>query len=95
MPASAGVGVSVPKRPPLRWLQQRVDALEKDVDHLEQALLGDGIGAEEGGDSVGVGVKGMGGVIDVAGQVDASAGGDLAKEGLLYEIDGKQEAIRT
>ena len=64
-------------------------------DHLEQALLGDGIGAEEGGDSVGVGVKGMGGVIDVAGQVDASAGGDLAKEGLLYEIDGKQEAIRT
>ena len=64
-------------------------------DHLEQALLGDGIGAEEGGDSVGVGVKGMGGVIDVAGQVDAVAGDDLAKEGLLYEIHGKQEAIRT
>ena len=52
-------------------------------DHLEEALLGDGIGTEEGGDTVGVGVKGMAGVVDIAGKVDASAGGDLAEEGQL------------
>ena len=62
---------------------------------LDKTSLGDGVGAEDGGNTVGEGIEGVSGLVDAARKVDASAGGDLAKEGLLYEIDGKQEAIRT
>ena len=64
-------------------------------DDLEKAGLGDGAGSVDGRKTVGEGIEGVSGGVDAARKVDASAGGDLAKEGLLYEIDGKQEAIRT
>ena len=64
-------------------------------DDLEKALLGDGVGAVDGGKTVGEGIEGVSGLVDAARKVDAVAGDDLAKEGLLYEINGKREAIRT
>ena len=64
-------------------------------DDLEKAGLGDGAGSVDGRKTVGEGIEGIAGVVDVPRKVDAVAGDDLAKEGLLYEIHGKQEAIRT
>ena len=51
-------------------------------DDLEKALLGDGVGAEDGGDAIGEGVEGVTGVVDGAIEVDAVTGDDLAEEGL-------------
>ncbi|KAL7548381.1 hypothetical protein ACHAWF_014191, partial [Thalassiosira exigua] len=53
------------------------------ADDLALAVEGDGIGADEGGDSVGEGVEGVSGVVDVSGEVDSGAGHDLAEEGEL------------
>ena len=64
-------------------------------DDLEKAGLGDGAGSVDGRKTVGEGIEGVSGLVDAARKVDAVAGDDLAKEGLLYEIHGKQEAIRT
>jgi hypothetical protein len=52
-------------------------------DDLALALEGDGVGADEGGDVVGVGVEGVTGVVDVSRKVDSGAGHDLAQEGKL------------
>ena len=52
---------------------------------LGKASLGDGIGAEEGGNTVGEGVKGMTGVVDVSRKVNSVTGHDLAKEGKLAD----------
>ncbi len=52
---------------------------------LGKAGRGDGIRAEGGGNAVGVGGEGMSRVVDVAREVDAGAGHDLAKEGELAD----------
>ena len=52
---------------------------------LEKTGLGDGIGAEDGGKTVGEGVEGVTGVVDVTGKVDSVTGDDLAKEGKLTD----------
>ena len=54
-------------------------------ENLGKAGRGDGIRAEEGGNAVGVGGEGMSRVVDVAREVDAGAGHDLAKEGELAD----------
>jgi nucleotide-binding universal stress UspA family protein len=46
---------------------------------------GDGVRSDEGGDAIGEGVKGVAGVVDVAGKVESSAGGDLPEEGQLTD----------
>ena len=50
---------------------------------LNEALGGDGIRSEDGGKTVGVGVEGVSGVVDVTGEVDSGAGHDLSQEGEL------------
>jgi hypothetical protein len=50
---------------------------------LSLALERDGVGADEGGDAVGEGVKGVTGIVDVSRKVESSAGHDLAQEGEL------------
>ncbi len=52
-------------------------------DDLALALEGDGVGADEGGNAVGVGVEGITGVVDVSRKVDSGPGHDLAQEGEL------------
>lgn len=52
-------------------------------DDLSEAGLGDGVRAGDGGKTIGEGVEGVTGEVDVAGKVDASAGDDLAEEGKL------------
>ena len=54
-------------------------------DDLEKALLGDGVGALDGGEAVGEGVEAVTGVVDGAIKVDAVAGDDLAEEGKLTD----------
>jgi len=50
---------------------------------LALALKGDGVGADEGSDAIGVGVEGVSRVVNVSGKVDSGAGHDLAQEGEL------------
>ena len=52
-------------------------------DDLSKAGLGDGVRAGDGGKTIGEGVEGVTGEVDVAGKVDAGAGDDLAEEGKL------------
>ena len=52
-------------------------------DDLSEAGLGDGVRAGDGGKTIGEGVEGVTGEVDVAGKVDAGAGDDLAEEGKL------------
>ena len=52
---------------------------------LHAASCGDGIGSEDGGEAVGVGVEGMSGVVDISAEVDSGAGHDLAQEGELTD----------
>ena len=54
-------------------------------DDLEEALLGDGVGALDGGEAVGEGVEAVTGAVDGAIEVDAVAGDDLAEEGKLTD----------
>ena len=54
-------------------------------DNLEEALLGDGVGAVDGGKTVGEGIEGITGGVDAARKVDAVAGDDLAEEGKLTD----------
>eukprot|EP00566_Odontella_aurita_P036917 CAMPEP_0113574922 /NCGR_PEP_ID=MMETSP0015_2-20120614/27405_1 /TAXON_ID=2838 /ORGANISM="Odontella" /LENGTH=152 /DNA_ID=CAMNT_0000478091 /DNA_START=353 /DNA_END=808 /DNA_ORIENTATION=+ /assembly_acc=CAM_ASM_000160 len=54
-------------------------------DELEKTGLGDGVVTEDGGEAVGVRFKRVAGVVDVTGEVDAVAGGDLAEEGELTD----------
>ncbi|KAL7498620.1 hypothetical protein ACHAWT_007794, partial [Skeletonema menzelii] len=52
-------------------------------DDLALSLEGDGIRSDQGGNTVGEGVEGVSGVVNVSGEVDSGTGGDLAKEGKL------------
>mmetsp|Transcript_11608 Transcript_11608/g.24211 ORF Transcript_11608/g.24211 Transcript_11608/m.24211 type:complete len:205 (-) Transcript_11608:195-809(-) len=52
---------------------------------LDEARLGDGVGARDGSPAVGNGVEGGARVVDVSGKVDAVTGHDLAKEGKLRD----------
>eukprot|EP00562_Extubocellulus_spinifer_P035424 CAMPEP_0178700612 /NCGR_PEP_ID=MMETSP0699-20121125/11776_1 /TAXON_ID=265572 /ORGANISM="Extubocellulus spinifer, Strain CCMP396" /LENGTH=157 /DNA_ID=CAMNT_0020346977 /DNA_START=95 /DNA_END=565 /DNA_ORIENTATION=+ len=54
-------------------------------DHLEKSLLRDGVRSVDGGKTIGKGVEGVTGVVDVTGKVDAGTGDDLAKEGKLTD----------
>jgi hypothetical protein len=51
--------------------------------HLKKTLLGDGVGSEKRGNTVGVGIEGVAGVVNVAREMDAGTGGDLTQEGEL------------
>ncbi len=53
---------------------------EKD---LELSVHGDGVGAEKGGKTVGVGVEGIAGGVNVSGDVNSSTGNDVTQEGKL------------
>ena len=53
--------------------------------HLDKSGGGDGVGAEEGGNTVGEGVEGVSSVVDGAGKVDAGTGHNLAQEGKLSD----------
>ena len=61
------------------------EKLEKtnEEDDLSKARLGDGIGAGDGGKTIGEGAEGVASEVDVAGKVDAGAGDDVAEEGKL------------
>ena len=48
---------------------------------LDKSSSGDGVGSDDGGDTVGVRVEGVTRVVNVSGKVDSGAGDDLAKEG--------------
>ena len=52
---------------------------------LHESGGGDGVWSDEGGDAVGEGVEGVAGVVDVAGEVEAATGGNLAEEGQLTD----------
>ncbi len=52
-------------------------------DDLALALKGDGVGADGGGNTIGVGAKGITGIVDVSRKVESSASHDLAQEGKL------------
>jgi hypothetical protein len=52
-------------------------------DDLNKSGSGDGVGAEEGGNTVGEGVEGVSGVVDGSGKVDSGTGHDLSEEGKL------------
>ena len=52
---------------------------------LDKTSLGDGVGAEDGGNTVGEGIEGVSGLVDAARKVDAVAGDDLAEEGKLTD----------
>jgi hypothetical protein len=54
-------------------------------DDLNKAGGGDGVGAEEGGNTVGERVEGVSGIVDASGKVDSSAGHNLSKEGKLSD----------
>jgi hypothetical protein len=50
---------------------------------LNKSGSGDGVGAEEGGNTVGEGVEGVSSVVDGSGKVDSGTGHNLSKEGKL------------
>ena len=52
-------------------------------DDLDKSGGGDGVGADEGGDTVGERVEGVSRVVDVSAEVDSATGDDLSKEGKL------------
>eukprot|EP00563_Minutocellus_polymorphus_P018217 CAMPEP_0197733688 /NCGR_PEP_ID=MMETSP1434-20131217/44034_1 /TAXON_ID=265543 /ORGANISM="Minutocellus polymorphus, Strain CCMP3303" /LENGTH=224 /DNA_ID=CAMNT_0043321075 /DNA_START=819 /DNA_END=1490 /DNA_ORIENTATION=+ len=52
---------------------------------LDKTSLGDGVGAEDGGKTVGEGIEGVSGLVDRTVQVDSVAGDDLAEEGELAD----------
>ena len=52
---------------------------------LDKTSLGDGVRAEDGGETVGEGIEGVSGVVDGTAKVDAVAGDDLAEEGKLAD----------
>jgi len=52
-------------------------------DNLSESSAGDGVGSRDGGPSVGEGVEGVSGVVNVSGEVDSSAGDDVTQEGEL------------
>jgi len=65
--------------------------------HLGKAKSGDGVGALDGGPSVGEGVETVSGLIDGSGKVDTVSGGDLSEEGKhtyasVLDLD-KSEAV--
>ena len=49
---------------------------------LDETSLGDGVGAEDGGETVGEGIEGVSSLVDGSVEVDAGTGDDLAEEGL-------------
>ena len=53
--------------------------------HLDKSGGGDGVGAEEGGNTVGEGVEGVSSVVDGSWKVDSGTGHDLAQEGKLSD----------
>ena len=54
-------------------------------DDLDKSGGGDGVGADEGGDTVGERVEGVSRVVDVSAEVDSATGDDLSKEGKLRD----------
>ena len=52
---------------------------------LNKSGSGDGVGAEEGGNTVGEGVEGVTRVVDISRKVKSSTGHNLAKEGKLTD----------
>ena len=54
-------------------------------DDLALSLEGDGIRSDQSGNTIGEGVEGVSGVVDVSGKVESSTGDDLAKEGKLSD----------
>jgi hypothetical protein len=48
--------------------------------HLDKSSGGDGVGSDKSGNTVGVRVERVSGVVDVSGKVDSCSGGDLSKE---------------
>jgi len=52
---------------------------------LDKTSLGDGVRAEDGGETVGEGIEGVSGVVDGTAKVDTVAGDDLAEEGKLAD----------
>merc|ERR1719416_331691 len=54
-------------------------------DDLALSLEGDGIRSDQGGNTVGVGVEGVSGVVDGSGKVESGAGHNLTKEGKLSD----------
>mmetsp|Transcript_18965 Transcript_18965/g.28633 ORF Transcript_18965/g.28633 Transcript_18965/m.28633 type:complete len:235 (-) Transcript_18965:68-772(-) len=54
-------------------------------DDLALSLEGDGVRSDQGGNTVGEGVEGVSGVVDVSGKVDSGTGDNLAKEGKLSD----------
>ena len=54
-----------------------------EADDLALSVEGDGIGSDEGGNTVGEGVEGVSGVVDVSGKVESGTGDDLSEEGKL------------
>ena len=52
-------------------------------DDLDKSRGGDGVRADEGGDTVGERVEGVSRVVDVSAEVDSATGDDLSKEGKL------------
>ena len=55
------------------------------ADDLALSVEGDGIGSDEGGNTVGEGVEGVSGVVDVSGKVESGTGDDLSEEGKLSD----------
>ena len=53
--------------------------------NLGKSSLGDGIRSEDSGQTVGVGVEGVTGVVDVSTQVNTSTSDDVSKEGKLTD----------
>jgi hypothetical protein len=49
------------------------------------SLEGDGVRSDQGGNTVGEGVEGVSGVVNVSGKVDSGTGDNLAKEGKLTD----------
>jgi hypothetical protein len=67
-----------------RHITHEADLQQPDEgDDLTLALEGNGVGANEGGNAVGVTVKGITGVVDVSRKVEPSASHDLAQKGKL------------
>ena len=68
-------------------------------DDLALSLEGDGIRADKSGNTVGEGVEGVSGVVNVSGEVDSGTGNDLAKEGKLSDTSvldlNVTEAVET
>ncbi|KAL7491846.1 hypothetical protein ACHAWT_001118 [Skeletonema menzelii] len=54
-----------------------------EAENLNSAPIRDRVRAKEGSQTIGVGVEGVAGIINVSGEVGSSTGGDLSKEGKL------------